>query len=167
MHQVPDWASSYLTLYHGTMPEASMYDHPPGHTSSAPSQYQPPYPLHKVVAALDPARLDQVEAALATAGLNGDRIDTVTASDMPSPDVPIGGAGLRGFFTRLGLSLGDDLDAIEQARSALRRGHALILVAVRGDAERKRVQEILREQGGHSMRYFGHWTITALEGGSH
>jgi hypothetical protein len=144
-----------------------MHDHPPGHTSSAPSEYQPSYPLHKVVAAVDPARLDQVAAALATAGLDGDRVEIVTAADAPPSDEPIGGSGLRGFVARLGLSLGDDLDALQQAQSELRQGHALVLVAVHGDAERMRVHDILREHGGHSMRYFGHWTITALDGGTH
>jgi hypothetical protein len=144
-----------------------MQNHPPGHSSFAPSQYQPAYPLHKVVAAVEPARLDQVAAALEAAGLDGDRIEIVTASDAMPPDEPIGGAGLRGFFARLGLSLGDDLDALEQARSELGQGHALVLVAVHNDAERMQVHEILLEHGGHSMRYFGHWTITTLDGGTH
>jgi hypothetical protein len=63
--------------------------------------------------------------------------------------------------------LGDNLDAIEQARSELNRGHLLVFVAVHDDAERERVHDILRDHGGHSMRYFGHWTITILDGGSH
>lgn len=144
-----------------------MHDHSPGHSSSTPSEYQPSYPLHKVVAAVEPDKLDQVSAALTAAGLDGDRIEIVTAEDGPPTDEPIGGSGLRGFLARLGLSLGDDLDAIEQAQSELREGHALILVTVHGDAERAQVHDILREHGGHSMRYFGHWTITTLEGGSH
>lgn len=137
------------------------------HTSSSPSQYRPSYPLHKVVAAVEPARLDQVTSALAAAGLDGDRVEIVTADDSPPSDEPIGGSGIRGFVARLGLSLGDDLDALQQARSELRQGHALVLVAVHDDAERTRVHDILREHGGHSMRYFGHWTITSLDGGTH
>ena len=144
-----------------------MHNHPPGHSSSAPSRYQPSYPLHKVVAAVEPASLDQVAAALAEAGLGGERVEIVTADDAPVADEPIGGSGIRGFFERLGLSLGDDLDALEQAREELSQGHALILVAVHDDAERTRVHDILLEHGGHSMRYFGHWTITTLDGGTH
>lgn len=144
-----------------------MHNHPPDHSSSAPSRYQPSYPLHKVVAAVEPARLDEVAAALAEAGLDGDRIEIVTADDATAIDEPIGGSGIRGFFERLGLSLGDDLDALQQARAELSQGHALILVAVHDDAERTRVHDILLEYGGHSMRYFGHWTITALDGGTH
>lgn len=139
-----------------------MHNESAGHPSSASSQKLPAYPLHKVVAAVEPARVEQVVAALATAGLDGDRVEMVTAADVPQLDEPVGGTGLRGFIARLGLSMGDNLDAIEQARSELSQGHVLIFVAVHDDAERTHVQEILREHGGHSMRYFGHWTITTL-----
>lgn len=143
-----------------------MHNHSSGHTPSAPSQHRPSYPLHKVVAAIEPARQEQIAAALTAAGLASDHIEIVTAADAPV-DEQIGGSGIRGFIARLGLSLGADLDAAEQARSELSRGHALILVAVHDDAERVRVHDILREHGGHSMRYFGHWTITTLDGGTH
>ena len=144
-----------------------MSSNPPDPAPSASSRHLRPYPLHKVVAALDPAALDQVTAALTAAGLEKDRVEIVTAADAPPADEPIGGSGLRGVFARFGLSLGDNLDAIEQARSELNRGHLLVFVAVHDDAERERVHDILRDHGGHSMRYFGHWTITILDGGSH
>ncbi|MDQ2655257.1 MAG: hypothetical protein M3Z20_19670 [Chloroflexota bacterium] len=144
-----------------------MHNEPAGPSSSASSRKQPAYPLHKVVAAVEPARVEQVATALAAAELDGDRVEIVTAADVPATDEPIGGSGLRGFIARLGLSLGDDLDALEEARSELGQGHVLVFVAVHDDAERTRVHDILREHGGHSMRYFGHWTITTLEGGTH
>lgn len=144
-----------------------MPNEPAGHSSSASSQHQFSYPLHKVVAAVEPARMNQVAAALAAAGVDGDHVEIVTADDAPMSDEPIGGSGLHGFLTRFGLSLGDNLDALEQARGELSRGHVLVLVAVHDDAERMRVHDILREHGGHSMRYFGHWTITTLDGGTH
>lgn len=105
-----------------------MHNHPPGHTSAAPSHYEPGYPLHKVV------------AALAGAGLAGDRIEIVTATDESQSEEPIGGAGNRGCIERRGLNLGDDLDALEQARSELRQGHTLTLVAVHNDTERQRAR---------------------------
>lgn len=144
-----------------------MHDHKPGHSSSSPASYQPSYPLHKVVAAVEPDRVDQVVAALAAAGLAGDRVEIVTADEASELDEPIGGSGLRGFFARFGLSLGDNLDSIEDARAELSQGHVLVFVAVHDDAERTQVHDILLEHGGHSMRYFGHWTITTLDGGTH
>lgn len=144
-----------------------MSNQSPGHSSSTPSQHRPSYPLHRVVAAVAPANVDAVVAALTAAGIDRANFDIVTADEAFAPDEPIGGSGLRGFFTRLGLSLGDDLDAIEQARAELSQGHVLMFVAVHDDAERTQVHDILREHGGHSMRYFGQWTITTLEGGTH
>src|SRR5215207_7175794 len=117
------------------MPEVQMHNEPAGHSSATSSQHRSSYPLHKVVAAVEPARVDQVVAALAAAGLDGDRVEIVTAADAPMSDEPIGGSGFRGFFARLGLSLGDDLDALEQARDELRQGHVLVCVAVHDDAE--------------------------------
>jgi hypothetical protein len=126
--------------------------------------HRPPYPLHKIVSAVEPAETDGVVGALNDAGFARDRIEIVTAGDVPGLDEPIGGSGLRGFLTRLNLSAGDDLDAIDQARSELLHGHPLVLVSVHDNAERNRAHAILREHGGHAMRYFGRWTITTLEG---
>ena len=134
---------------------------------SAAAGERPPYPLHKIVAAVEAGAADGVVAALTDAGFARDRIEIVTSRDVPGLDEPVGGSGLRGFLTRLGLSAGDDLDALDQARRELAHGHALALVSVHDDAERDRAHTVLREHGGHAMRYFGRWTITTLAGDSH
>ena len=110
---------------------------------------------------------DGVVAALKDAGFAPDRIEVVTAEDVSDLDEPIGGSGIRGFLTRFSLSLGDDLDEIEQARRELTYGHALVLVMVDGMAEQDRAHAVLREHGGHAMRYFGRWAITSYEGDAH
>ena len=167
--QLPSVARSYTLARVSSKrkPEVLMSTQPPGHSSSSPSHYRPSYPLHRVVAAVEPASVDPVVTALNAAGVGGEDIEIITTDDAFAPDEPIGGTGLRGFLERLGLSLGDDLDALEQARAELNQGHVLMCVAVHDDAERMQVHDILREHGGHSMRYFGHWTITTLEGGTH
>jgi hypothetical protein len=116
-----------------------------------------------VAAAIDRNQRDAVVAALTDAGFAPDRIEVVTAEDVSDLDQPIGGSGIRGFLTRFSLSLGDDLDEIEQARQELTYGHALVLVMVDGMAEQDRAHAVLREHGGHAMRYFGRWTITTYE----
>lgn len=126
-----------------------------------------PYPLHKVAAAIARNETDSVVAALEEAGFARDRIEVVTAEDVSDLDEPIGGSGIRGFLTRFSLSLGDDLDEIEQARQELTYGHALVLVMVDGMAEQDRAHAVLREHGGHAMRYFGRWAITSYEGDAH
>jgi hypothetical protein len=108
-----------------------------------------------------------VVTALEEAGFAGDRIEVVTSEDVSDLDEPIGGSGIRGFLTRFSLSLGDDLDEIEQARRELTYGHALVLVMVNGMAEQDRAHALLREHGGHSMRYFGRWATTTYEGDAH
>lgn len=126
-----------------------------------------PYPLHKVLAAVERAQSEGVMVALEEAGFARDGIDVVTAEDVSDLDQPVGGAGALGFLRRLGLRSGGDLDGIEQAQRELSFGHSLILVPVDGDAERDQAHEILRQHGGHSMSYFGRWTITTLEGDAH
>ncbi len=126
-----------------------------------------PFPLHKVAAAIERNQTDAVVAALKDAGFAPDRIEVVTAEDVPDLEEPIGGSGIRGFLTRFSLSLGDELDEIEQARQELTYGHALVLVMVDGMAEQDRAHAVLREHGGHAMRYFGRWAITSYEGDTH
>ena len=126
-----------------------------------------PYPRHKIVAAVERAETDGVVAALGEAGFARDRIEVLTAEDVPGLEEPIGGSGGRGFLARLNLSMGADLDEIERARRELAHGHALVLVQVHGDAERDRAHDVLRRHGGHAMSYFGRWTIATLEGDAH
>ena len=132
-------------------------------TPPAPGPGRRPYPLHKVAAAIAPDMTDGVVAALVDAGFASDRIEVVTSEDVADLDEPIGGSGIRGFLTRFNLSLGDDLDQVEQARRELTYGHALVLVMVDGMAEQERAHAVLHEHGGHSMRYFGRWAITTYD----
>ena len=125
------------------------------------------FPQHKVAAAIDRNQADAVVTALEDAGFARDRIEVVTTEDVADLEEPIGGSGIRGFLTRFSLSLGDELDEIEQARQELTYGHALVLVMVDGMTEQDRAHAVLREHGGHSMRYFGRWSITTYEGDAH
>ena len=129
----------------------------------APGPGRRPYPLSQSGRGLAPDMTDGVVTALDDAGFARDRIEVVTAEDVSDLDEPIGGSGIRGFLTRFSLSLGDDLDEVEQARHELIYGHALVLVMVDGMAEQERAHAVLREHGGHSMRYFGRWAITTYD----
>ncbi len=144
-----------------------MDNEPKDRTPPTPRPGRRPYPLHKVVAAVARSETDGVVAALTEAGFAQDRIEVVTAEDVSDLDEPIGGSGIRGFLTRFSLSLGDELDEIEQARQELTYGHALVLVMVNGMAEQDRAHAVLREHGGHAMRYFGRWATTTYEGDAH
>ena len=136
-------------------------------TPPAPGRGRPPYPLHKIVAAVARDESDPVVAALTDAGFGRDRIEVITADDGSGLEQPVGGSGIRGFLARFNLSLGDDLDEIDIAREELTYGDALIMVLVRDNLEQDCAHTVLLEHGGHSMRYFGRWTITTLEGDAH
>jgi hypothetical protein len=135
--------------------------------SSAAARKPPSYPLNKVGAAVEPSKVAGVLAALEEAGFARDGINVMTAADVPSLDEPIGGAGWRGLLARLNLSLGDQLEEVEDAREELKRGHSLILVSVHDDVEQHRAHDILRQHGGHSMRYFGRWRVAKLADDAH
>jgi hypothetical protein len=144
-----------------------MDNEPQDRKPPAPGPGRRPYPLHKVAAAMPRDMTDGVVSALEDAGFARDRIEVATGEDVSDLDQPIGGSGIRGFLTRFSLSLGDDLDQIEQARSELSYGHALVLVMVDGMAEQQRAHDILHEHGGHSIRYFGRWTIRTYDEDTH
>jgi hypothetical protein len=140
-----------------------MTNEPQDRKPPAPGPGGRPFPQHKVAAALAPDMTAGVVTALEDAGFAPDRIEVVTAADVSDLDEPIGGSGIRGFLTRFSLSLGDELDEIEQARHELTHGHTLILVMVDGMTEQERAHAVLHEHGGHSMRYFGRWAITTYD----
>ena len=137
----------------------------PAQATARDSKPRPHSKRNKIVAAVDRGDTDRVVAELGNAGFAPDRIDVVTAEDMHSLGQPIGGMGLRGFLTRLNLSLGAELDEYEKAGRELEYGHALVMVEVHGDAEQDRAHDVLRMRGGHDIRYYGRWTITALDSG--
>jgi hypothetical protein len=130
---------------------------------NATSQHPLAYPLHKIVAAVAPPDAGTVVAMLGDAGFGPDRVEVVTADEIPRLEEPIGGTGLHRFLVRLQLSMGDDLDQLELARRELMNGHTLIQILVHGDQEQDRVRAILGQHGGHAMHYFGRWTITPLD----
>ncbi len=147
-------------------PTAPVHREHVGAAPSPPKQRGSSYPLHKLVAALDPTETTRVLAALDDAGFAGDRVEVVTADEVPGLREPIGGVGLRGLLTRLQLSVGDDLDELEVMRRELVHGHALVHVRVHGDDELERARSILNGHGGHAMRHFGRWAITTIDDGA-
>ncbi len=136
---------------------------PIDHTYAAGSQRQPTPPPHTIVAAVARSDTDRGVALLNQAGFARDRIEVVIVEEIPRLEEPLGGTGLHRFLVRLRLSLGDDLDELEQARRELMNGHALIQVVVHGDTEQERVRTILSTPRGQAMHDFGRWTIASID----
>jgi hypothetical protein len=135
---------------------------PRGKTPNAPGPRHPRYPEGKVVGALEPAAVGAATEALIAAGLAADQIGVTTAADVEGLERPMVHSGLAGLVGRLLLSTGADLEVMEEARQELLAGHALVSVPVEGDEVMHRVRDILRDHGGHSIQFFGRWTITSL-----
>jgi hypothetical protein len=131
--------------------------------SSTATSAKHPKSRSSVIGALDAEVVDGVRVALIAAGFAEERIQVVTADDIEGLHSPLEQSGLRGLVGRFLLNLGDDLDEMELMRQELAAGHVLIFVPVAGDDERDRVRGIFRDNGGHSIRHFGHWTITSLD----
>ena len=123
---------------------------------------RPPYPVHKLVAAIERDVSATVVTALEAAGFPADDIQVVTADDYSNLDQPVDGSGVRGFLSRLGLMAGADLDEIEKARRELVNGYVLVQVlALQRDAQ-DLAEGVLRQHGGHAMSYFGRWRVWTL-----
>lgn len=131
--------------------------------NSPSSQHQLKYPVHNVIAAAPQPQVDQVVTALEDAGFMRERIEIILAKDVFGLREQIGGSGIHRVLTWIELSLGDDLDALDQAWRELKHGHVLIQVLVHGNEEKDRARKILLQHGGYAIHYFGRWTITPLD----
>lgn len=119
-------------------------------------------PDGKVIGAVEPEAAAKVCVALASAGFPADQIDIVSAADLEMLNSPFEREGLRGHVERFLLSLGEELNALEELRSMARAGHTLVGVPVQDDDAMHRAARILRDHGAHAVTHFGRWTITSL-----
>jgi hypothetical protein len=119
-------------------------------------------PDGKVLGAVEPDSLESVRGALVAAGFPADEIDVVTTADLEAMEGPFEHDGLRGFVERFVLSLGEDLNALDELRRWGKEDHTLIGVPVMNDEEMYRAAGVLREHGAHEITHFGRWTITTL-----
>lgn len=133
------------------------------HTQAVRSQHQPTYPRHTIVAAVARSDTDRGVALLCEAGFARDRIEVIIVEEVPRLEEPLGGTGLHRFLVRLRLSMGDELDELEQARRELMNGHALIQVLVHGKSEQERARTILSQPSGYAMHSFGWWSIASID----
>jgi hypothetical protein len=71
-------------------------------------------------------------------------------------------SGIAGRLLRLFQGGAFETDVLRVHEQALNDGHHVVFVPVRGDDTRRKVTEILRAAGGHSLLYFGTWSIAEL-----
>lgn len=127
----------------------------------APREIGPPE--GKVIGAVEPNTCAVVVVALADAGFPANEIDVVTAADL---DMMMENRSLhnrlQNFVERFVLSLGEELNPLEELRSMARDGHTLIGVPVEGDEAVHRAAKVLRDHGAHEVTHFGRWSTRTL-----
>ena len=120
------------------------------------------YPRHYVVAVVD----DPAAATRALAALKGAGFDDAAAEICPGPNFLKNYRDFvegRNLFERLvGGFPSDERDAVEEYVAEAERGASFVTVHATERARREEAIALLKEHGGHAMRYYGDNTITEL-----
>jgi hypothetical protein len=103
------------------------------------------------------AAADAARSALVGAGIDGDAIEVFDGPDAASAFDPSGERrGLLGrFFRIIEFTWADQAPDFAWYEAAVREGHAVVSVRVRGQRHVAHVARILEEHGGHFINHFG------------
>jgi hypothetical protein len=124
-------------------------------------EHHPSGPSGKVIGAFTPSAVEGLLNALNTAGYTDDRIDVVTGEEVKNLETPFSEGGLRGLVNRFYLSLGQELDEMEELRQHALNGSVLVGVPVDTEEASHRVSEIMHEHNGHEVTHFGRWSVSS------
>jgi hypothetical protein len=123
------------------------------------------YPENDVVAVVDaPEQVDQAISALRDAGVHAEDMQLLRGREIVDR---IDASGSHcGFLKHIGwfmASVYGEGSAFARAYEAEgRAGHQLVLVHVHSADDVDRVKTILESNGGHNIKFFGHWVIRDL-----
>lgn len=121
------------------------------------------YPENYVVAAVD----DPGAAMKALEALRKDGFADAAAAICPGPDFIRNWAAFvaqRGPLERLAdLFPGEEQSAVEEYLAEAEGGASFVTVLAPSPDERNRARDLLKQHGGHTMRYYGDRTITDLD----
>ena len=123
------------------------------------------YPTNQVVAVIDEgADVAAVRSELDRAGFAADAVEVMAGADgLRRLDASGARHGVAGRLLRLIQGYGDmEQMTFSRQADALRAGHSLVGVLVRGTEQRRRAGLILKRHHGHFMNFFGRWTITGM-----
>jgi len=120
------------------------------------------YPRHYVVAVLD----DPAMAIKALSALQSDGFSDAATEICPGPDFIRNWSDFvahRGPLARLvNLFPAEEQSAVEEYLAEAERGASFVTVHATTTEERNRARDLLKQHGGHAMRYYGDHTITDL-----
>ncbi len=120
------------------------------------------YPTHYVVAVFDePARAVDALTALQGAGFAEAGVELC-----PGPEFLKNYRDFiehRSFLERAAERIAlEERTAVEEYLAEAERGASFVTVHAPQCADRDRARDILRDHGGHAMRYYGYFTLTDL-----
>jgi hypothetical protein len=120
------------------------------------------YPRHYVVAVIH----DPAAAATALAALQSEGFPDAMAEICPGPEFIKNWRDFvahRGPLSRLAdLFPAEERDAVDEYLAEAERGASFVTVHVTATDDRNRARDLLKQHGGHAIRYYGDRTITDL-----
>ena len=134
----------------------------------APIQSYDPvrYPQDHVAAILDtPAQLTDALGALTGGFLESELIVLAGQEEAERLDAGTGRTGLLHHVIRIADRLGvlnKEMEVKERYERALREAGHVVLVLAPTEERKRLAADILRDSGGHFIRYFGRFTIEVL-----
>ncbi len=121
------------------------------------------YPRHYVVAVIH----DTASATTALAALQGEGFADAAAEICPGPEFVKNWSDFiahRGPLARIAnLFPAEEQSAVEEYLAEAENGASFVTVHATTPDDRTRARDVLRNFGGHSMRYYGDRTISDLD----
>jgi membrane protease YdiL (CAAX protease family) len=142
-------------------------DAPSGHADQQPRRNEPRfyhYPMGRVAAIIDDDRsLDQALKSLPQAHVKLADVNVLTGPEgIRLLDRRGVRRGLRSRLLRIAQLTAYEGVALDTHEQALREGHQIIYVPVRGEGEIQSVVDVLRRVGGHYLLQFRRWKVEEL-----
>jgi hypothetical protein len=122
------------------------------------------YPKGRIAAVLNEDRnLEEALEHLPEANVNLENVNVLSGFEgMQLLDRKGARRGLRSRLLRIAQLTAYEGIALDNHEQALRNGHYIIYVPVKGEKQTQSVTDILRRSGGHYLLQFHRWTVEEL-----
>jgi hypothetical protein len=126
-----------------------------------------PYPTNHLLGVVDDGdRATAMVAALTSGGFLRSEIHVATgAANADALDATTGRSGLAGMLIRLAEKIGvtdEEMETKDRYERAMRENRFVVAIAAATEERKARASEILRDNGAHTVSYFGKRTIEHL-----
>ena len=135
-------------------------------TAKAENKKFHPYPTNQVIAVIDGSGdAAAARTELDHAGFEAGAIEVLSGAEgLRRLDATGARHGMAGRLLRLIQGYGDmEQQIFARQADELRAGHSLVGVRTHGVKERRRAELIFKRHHGHTINFFGLWTITGMD----